>query len=91
MAKVGRPKKSNPSSSDLASRKWYSANKTFKKKRANARNKARRKLDQPSGEVHHKDGNTTNNSSKNLVVAPKSHGRTFYSRKKKTRMKNKIK
>ncbi len=37
-------------------------------------------------EIHHKDGNPHNNSKSNLAVAPKSHGRKHYSRKKKTKM-----
>jgi hypothetical protein len=83
-----RPRKSNPSKQNLAERRWYERNKSFKKKRANSRNKARRKVAATVGkskikgkEIDHKDGNPMNNSRKNLRVAPKSHGRKKYSRK----------
>jgi hypothetical protein len=83
-----RPKKQNPTAQNLAERRWYERNKEYKRKRANSRNKARRKVASTVGaskihnkEIDHKDGNPMNNSKKNLRVAPKSHGRKRYSRK----------
>lgn len=37
-------------------------------KRRSSRNKARRKMGNPKGEVEHKDGNANNNSRSNLTV-----------------------
>lgn len=38
------------------------------RKRRSNRNKARRKMGQPNGNVHHKDGNPNNNARSNLEV-----------------------
>lgn len=83
-----RQRKAKPSKQNLAERKWYEKNKTFKKERANSRNKARRKMVAKHGEsklkgkeIDHKNGNAKDNSMGNLRIAPKSHGRKRYSRK----------